>query len=83
MTLNPDLWPITIVSDRYGGGWLAFPIEQDFIPEQINGGDCDHFDFVEEHQKFIGRGQTPTGAAKDLVAKNELYGPSAKSTIET
>jgi hypothetical protein len=74
-----DIWPVTIVNDRYGGAysgaeWLAFHRGADAVPDAIGGGDCDEQDFwgddpaitAKEHR--IGRGRTPHEAMLDLKA---------------
>lgn len=67
-------WPLTIISDRYGGVYsgakfLAFNLYRDNIPEAIGGDDPMEMEFWDkDHGKFwIGKGETPNDAVIDLM----------------
>jgi len=72
-----DLYPLTVVSARYGGcyeggRYLAFNLEADSLPEDYNGDDIDCSTFFEQANSknwAIGRGGTPTEAVEDLKAR--------------
>lgn len=76
------IWPVTIVTARYQGGyeggkWLAFNMEYGNVPEAVYGDDISCANFFDEYNKSnrkknplkIGRGDTPDDALKDLVAQ--------------
>lgn len=67
-------WPVTIISDRYcgcysGACWLAFPLDFDEIPEDVNGEDLLCQDFWYNYDEPVGMGGTPEDAFADLIAK--------------
>jgi hypothetical protein len=75
-----DFWnkyhcPLTIVADRYtgaysGGKFVAYPVEFDEIPPDVDGDDVDCATFWgEEHPWPVGRGETPEEAFQDLKEK--------------
>lgn len=72
-----DIYPLTIISDRYtgsysGGNFLAFYMDHWNIPEEIGGGDSDEIHFWEHpdtKKLLIGKGDTPQAAAEDLLQK--------------
>lgn len=71
------VWPCTMVCDRYGGvyseaKWLAFNLDCDNIPVEINGSDPQEIDFfmTDKHKAYIiGKGETPRQAYNDLIDK--------------
>ena len=70
------IYPLTIVKDRYGGGYskgyyLAFNLEPWDVPEDINGSDVDCICFWDEEAKefAIGKGDTAQEAIDDLARK--------------
>jgi hypothetical protein len=73
-----DIYPLTIVSDRYsgaysGGQYLAFNLYPDNVPRSVGGEDMEEglfWDDGGEHEKYIiGKGETPNAAADDLAKK--------------
>ena len=70
-----DLYPLTIISDRYGGTYsggvyTAWPLCFNEIPEDIEDSDVPCFCFWEHVDKsFIGMGATIEEAKMDLIAK--------------
>lgn len=74
---SADIYPLTIISDRYNGAYsgakfLAFNIDHWDIPEEIGSGDGDEMRFWDGgiHQKYkIGKGSTPQEAFNDLWLK--------------
>lgn len=76
-----QLYPLTIVADRYGGvysgaKYLAFNLDPQLIPAAISGGDpCemnfwDDFNAQKESERIlIGRGPEPLSALIDLHNK--------------
>ena len=70
------IYPLTIVKDRYGGGYskghyLAFNLEPWDVPEDINGSDVDCICFWDDDAKeyAIGKGDTAQEAIDDLARK--------------
>jgi len=62
-------YPIVIIADRYSGrdsSFFAFVGDKDHFPDELNGGDVEHWDFVEKHLDIIGQGITPTLAYQHL-----------------
>jgi len=83
----------TIINDRYGGSysggaWVAFNLEADEVPWEVDGGDddCDAFwcrtqnniiqKDIDHHSSeyIIGLGKDPNEAYSDLIAKLEKEG---------
>ena len=72
-----DIFPVTIINDRYGGcyskgAFLAFNLEPWDVPKGVSwGGDVDCAEFwADEAPKYvIGKGNTPNEAYRDLVEK--------------
>ena len=79
---NNEIYPCTIISDRYTGAysrgkWLAFPLDEEYLPYDISGGDGDCNNFWENYRKqkengslelhkIIGLGETPNKAYDNL-----------------
>ena len=63
--------PLTIISNRYGGGFLAFNLESWDVPKEINDDGLDFISFWHhDAQKYIiGKGDTPQEAMDNLKAK--------------
>lgn len=63
--------PLTIIQNRYGGGFLAFNLESWDVPKEINEDGLDFFSFWHhDAQKYIiGKGDTPQEALDNLKAK--------------
>jgi len=71
---DTDLYPVTIVLDRYTGSysegiWLAFNKEPEDIPEGIFESDVLCFEFWQDYQGIVGKGSSPEEALKDLESK--------------
>lgn len=81
---NRDIYPLTIISDRYSGCYsgakfLAFNLNRNNIPEDIGGSDPDEmcfwdtFEATEKydtyHNYIIGKGDTVQEAFNDLYNK--------------
>ena len=76
-----DIYPITIVQDRYGGtysgaAFLCFGCEFYEIPEEVNGDDIESITFWDitnlktyHADLHIGKGETPDAALRDYVEK--------------
>ncbi len=73
-----EVYPLTIIADRYDGAYsdakfLAFNLFQ--IPNKVGSGDEDEAEFWREggeHEKYkIGRGEDPNAALLDLISKIE------------
>lgn len=71
-----DLYPITIIKDRYSGTysdglWIAFNCSYEQIPSQVGGSDTEEMwfwnDGIELHYYLlIGKGNSPDEALSDL-----------------
>ena len=63
--------PLTIISNRYGGGFLAFNLESWDVPRDINEDGLDFWSFWHHDAKkyIIGKGDTPQEALDNLKAK--------------
>ena len=63
--------PLTIIHNRYGGGFLAFNLESWDVPKEINEDGLDFWSFWHhDAQKYIiGKGDTPQEALDNLKAK--------------
>ena len=63
--------PLTIIHNRYGGGFLAFNLESWDVPKEINEDGLDFWSFWHhDAQKYIiGKGDTPQEALDNLEAK--------------
>lgn len=68
MSSIPDIYPLVIVLNRYSsrGKYLAFNCEHWEVPEPVNGGDNEHYDFIESDALF-GMADTPDDAIADLL----------------
>ena len=76
-----DIYPITIVQDRYGGtysgaAFLCFGCEYYEIPQEVNGDDIEAMIFWDNtnlntyHANLrIGKGETPDDALRDHAEK--------------
>lgn len=63
--------PLTIIQNRYGGGFLAFNLESWNVPKEINEDGLDFFSFWHHDARkyIIGEGDTPQEALDNLKAK--------------
>lgn len=69
-----ELYPVTIVSDRYGGtysggNYLAFKLYFYELPEDIDGSDPCCWKFWDNYEGVVGKGDTPDEALYDLWEK--------------
>lgn len=72
-----DLWPVVIVQDRYGHGWVALADADS--PEVLQlldmgapgpwGGDADAYEFFDNPGPRAAYGETPEKALENLKAK--------------
>ena len=84
-----DIYPLTIIPDRYngafsGGQWLAFNVYYYNIPDEIDDGEMECWNFWDEQKRLekinenyfrIGVGNTIDEAMNDLLKKmNEWRG---------
>ena len=65
------IYPCTIIHDRYGGvysggDWTAWPLDWEFVPEDIDCDDGTCQNFWESYREPVGRGSTPDKALADL-----------------
>lgn len=70
--MKPELYPIVIVYDRYGGSysgglWTAFHSYQ--IPDGAQGGDNECADFWRNPGQPVGKGPTPNQAVEMLCGQ--------------
>ena len=78
-TTNPlDLYPVTIVTDRYsgcasGGAYLAFYCDPWDVPGEIDDADAIADAFWRTTKEPIGRGHTPQEALDDLLVRLQAY----------
>ena len=80
-----DLYPVTIVANRYGGiyeGGLfgAFPVDAIAIPFASYGIDIDCLEWWSAYGDLVGIGNTPDSALQDLHSK--LVGIILATSIE-
>lgn len=64
-------YPVTIVCDRYSGtysngGWLAFPLDFDEIPPEVNDEDTFCQNFWNNYKEPVGKGRYPDDALDEL-----------------
>jgi hypothetical protein len=69
--MSDYIYPLTIVSDRYGGvyscgKWTAWNLYPQELPPAQDADDCTCSDFWLDTDLVIGRGATPREAVKDL-----------------
>lgn len=75
--MTQELYPCTIIMDRYGGAysggaWLAFALECCFIPQEIDDDDITCMDFwLDNNNKnlIVGRGNSPQSAYENLLER--------------
>lgn len=76
-TINRPIYPLTIISDRYngvysGGRYLAFNLDFDEIPKEINASDMECCNFWDSHKDLlVGKGFYIDEAIRDLLIKME------------
>ena len=66
-----DLWPVTIISTRYGGtyeggAWAAFNLDPEGIPEAVMGDDVSCSEWWGSWGGGVGVGATPQEALDNL-----------------
>ena len=69
-------YPLTIIRDRYDGVysracWLAFPLDYDEIPEDVNGDDVVCSLFWQTYKEPVGKGAYANDAVIDLMERME------------
>ena len=74
MANNSNIYPLTIIRDRYngsysGGTYVAFNLESPEVPKEVFGDDCTAMRFWKHFKGVVGRGGSPESAMNDLVKK--------------
>ena len=70
-----EIYPLTIIRDRYdgiysGGMYLAFNLDYDEIPSEISGSDIPCLEWWKENKYIlVGKGYDITSAIFDLIVK--------------
>lgn len=69
-----EVWPLTIVSDRYGGAysggkWIAWPCDGDDVPVAPTEDDVTCHNFWYDFEGYVGKGKTPNEALESLLEK--------------
>ena len=72
--IEDEIYPLTIISDRYsgaysGGNYTAWGIPSDEIPLAVDGDDVDCHAFWLENKIPVGKGRTVSEALVDLYTK--------------
>ncbi len=67
-----EVWPCTIVKDRYGGvysgaKWVAWPCDGDDVPGAPTEDDVTCHNFWHDFKGYVGKGRTPCAALEDLL----------------
>ena len=75
MAKMKEIYPLTIVCDRYGGTYsggryLAFNLDYDEIPSAISGDDTSCYEYWQENDIVVGKGESIESAYRDL--KNRI-----------
>ena len=68
-----DIYPCVIVADRYTGAysgaeWTAWNRYIHDIPQEIDGGDMECWEFWGKTKEIVGKGKTPADAYESLRA---------------
>lgn len=71
---DEKIYPLTVIPDRYGGaysegGYLAFNLDPNEVPEDVYGDDTACMMFWCRNSLPVGKGQTPYEAIKNLYKK--------------
>lgn len=69
-----EKYPLTVVMDRYNGTYsgakfLAFPLDFDVVPIEVNGSDTECAYFWKNYEEPVGKGASAQDAIDDLVAQ--------------
>lgn len=82
--LNRDIYPLTIVKDRYNGAYshgkyTAWNLNPCYVPEEICSSDVECYDFWLDNHLPVGLGDTPWEAVENLekILKGEKYDRSS------
>ena len=72
MANNNNIYPLTIIRDRYsgsysGGTYVAFNLEAHKVPAEVFGDDCTAMRFWKHSKGVVGRGGSLDSAVKDLL----------------
>lgn len=78
-------YPLTVVTDRYGGtysgaAYLAFPLDFDEVPEDVNGDDTECGYFWRYYDEPVGKGATVQEAIDDLI--EQMKEPENELTMD-
>jgi len=79
-------YPCTVIADRYYGTYsnatyLAFPLDFDDVPKDVNGGDTECAYFWGNYKEPVGKGASAQAAIDDLVAQMENEDESIRKDI--
>ena len=72
MANNNNIYPLTIIRDRYsgsysGGTYVAFNLEAHKVPAEVFGDDCTAMRFWKHFKGVVGCGGCADSAVKDLL----------------
>ena len=79
MNIDTDIYPCTIIADRYDGSfsgapWTAWRLSAWEIPDEVEAGDEECHDWwAKQDKSLIGLGQSPQEAYDDLKQKIQAY----------
>lgn len=67
-----DVYPVTIVADRYSGtysgaAWLAFNLYDTQLPDGWDSDDVTTAEFWVSNKEVVGKGNSPQEAYEDLL----------------
>lgn len=71
---DTDLYPITIIADRYNGSYskgkfTAWNLRE--APVEVEDGDIECMNFWDDYKGLVGKGETPNEALEDLTEKSK------------
>ena len=74
MTKTSNIYPLTIIRDRYCGSYsrgtyVAFNLESPEVPKEVFGDDCTAMKFWKHYKGTVGLGGSPESAMNNLVKK--------------
>ena len=73
-------YPLTVICDRYdgtysGAKWLAFPLDYDKIPGDVDASDPECAQFWEDYKEPVGKGAYASDAVADLIQQMRVSEP--------
>ena len=80
-------YPLTIICDRYdgtysGAKWLAFPLDYDKIPSDVDASDPEYAQFWKYYKEPVGRGVYASDAVADLIQQMREFEPEESEEDE-